>query len=73
MSNGNDEPNSDPDSRPGMEERISFRDYPSTGLVVLAALVSGLGWLIYKWSGEKRAGQSTASGKPQPTKGSEPQ
>ena len=37
--------------------RLSFRDYPSTSLVMLAALSSGLGWMLYKWRGRRRAGQ----------------
>ena len=37
--------------------RLSFRDYPSTSLVMLAALSSGLGWVLYKWLGHKRACQ----------------
>jgi hypothetical protein len=41
--------------------RLSFRDYPSTSLVMLAALSSGLGWMLYKWVGRKRAGQPTGS------------
>ncbi len=39
--------------------RLSFRDYPSTSLVMLAALSSGLGWILYKWRDRRRAGQST--------------
>ena len=38
--------------------RLNFRDYPSTSLVMIAALSSGLGWMAYKWLGRKRAGQS---------------
>jgi hypothetical protein len=34
--------------------RINFRDYPSSGLVVMAAISSGLGWMLYKWLGRKR-------------------
>jgi hypothetical protein len=37
--------------------RLSFRDYPSTSLVMIAALSSGLGWMLYKWLGRKRSGQ----------------
>jgi hypothetical protein len=37
--------------------RLSFRDYPSTSLVMLAALSSGLGWVLYKWLARKQAGQ----------------
>ncbi|PVE20285.1 hypothetical protein DC522_33255 [Microvirga sp. KLBC 81] len=63
MPSRDDEPNLDIDNELRTGRRISFRDYPSTGLVVLAALVSGLGWLVYRWSEGKRAGQSTASNK----------
>ena len=35
--------------------RINFRDYPSSALVVLAALSSGLAWMAYKWLGKKGA------------------
>jgi hypothetical protein len=37
--------------------RLNFRDYPSTSLVMIAALSSGLGWMLYKWLGRKRGGQ----------------
>jgi hypothetical protein len=37
--------------------RLNFRDYPSTSVVMLAALSSGLGWMLYRWLGRKRAGQ----------------
>ncbi len=37
--------------------RLSFRDYPSSSLVMIAALSSGVGWMLYKWLGRKRAGQ----------------
>jgi hypothetical protein len=37
--------------------RLNFRDYPSTSLVMIAALSSGLGWMLFKWLGRKRAGQ----------------
>jgi hypothetical protein len=37
--------------------RLSFRDYPSTSVVRIAALSSGLGWMVYKWLGRSRAGQ----------------
>ena len=36
------------------ESRVNFRDYPSSGLVVIAALSSGLGWMLFKWLGKKR-------------------
>jgi hypothetical protein len=35
--------------------RLSFRNYPSTSLVMIAALGSGLGWMAHKWLGRKRA------------------
>lgn len=62
-------PNSHDETEPGLDEieggkRINFRDYPSTGLVVLAAVVSGLGWLAYKWSGAKRAGRAPKTDTP---------
>jgi hypothetical protein len=37
--------------------RLSFRDYPSTSLVMMAALTSGLGWMLYRWLGRKRNAQ----------------
>lgn len=41
---------------------INFRDYPSSGLVVVAAaLSSGLGWMLYKWVGRKRSARSDTS------------
>ena len=40
--------------------RLSFRDYPSSSLVMIAALTSGLGWMLYRWIGCKRAGQLSA-------------
>lgn len=55
---------SDKDEQPdaGLDDfdkaaRLSFRDYPSTSLVMIAAFSSGLGWVLYKWLGRKRAGQ----------------
>ncbi|RDI59554.1 hypothetical protein DES45_104473 [Microvirga subterranea] len=41
--------------------RINFRDYPSSAVVVLAALGSGLAWLMYKWRKRKGSGQATTS------------
>ncbi|MBF9195692.1 hypothetical protein [Microvirga terrestris] len=40
---------------------VNFRDYPSSGLVVIAAISSGLGWMLYKWLGRKRKARSDAS------------
>jgi hypothetical protein len=41
--------------------RVNFRDYPSSGLVVVAAISSGLGWMLYKWLGRKRKARSNAA------------
>jgi hypothetical protein len=41
--------------------RVNFRDYPSSGLVVVAAVSSGLGWMLYKWLGRKRKARSNAA------------
>lgn len=60
MSDRNEQPKSDRDDELGIRQRISFRDYPSTGWVVLAALVSGLSWLVYKRSSGKCERQLTA-------------
>ncbi len=38
--------------------RINFRDYPSSAVVVLAALGSGLAWLMYRWRKRKGTGQA---------------
>jgi hypothetical protein len=43
---------------------VNFRDYPSSGLVVIAAISSGLGWMLYKWLGRKRKARSDASEAP---------
>ena len=40
--------------------RLSFRDYPSTSLVLIAALSSGVGWMLYKWRRRRRTTDSTA-------------
>jgi hypothetical protein len=39
--------------------RINFRDYPSSALVAIAALTSGLAWLLYKRRSRKSATQPT--------------
>jgi len=59
-------PETDEQPEDGLEEldkasRVNFRDYPSSGLVVIAALSSGLGWMLYKWLGKKRKSRSTAA------------
>jgi hypothetical protein len=41
------------------ESRVNFRDYPSSALVVFAALSSGVGWMLYKWMGRRRKGRNT--------------
>jgi hypothetical protein len=59
----------DKDQQPeaGLDEfekagRLSFRDYPSSSLVMVAALTSGVGWMLYKWLGRTRAGQRAVLG-----------
>ncbi|MEE1657359.1 hypothetical protein VB618_14205 [Microvirga sp. CF3062] len=47
--------------------RVNFRDYPSSGLVVIAAVSSGLGWMLYKWLGRKRKARGDAPGAPAQT------
>ncbi|MBM1169905.1 hypothetical protein [Microvirga arabica] len=44
--------------------RVNFRDYPSSGLVVVAAISSGLGWMLYRWLGRKRKARNDASDTP---------
>jgi hypothetical protein len=44
--------------------RVNFRDYPSSGLVVVAAISSGLGWMLYKWLGRKRKARQAAPSDP---------
>lgn len=44
--------------------RVNFRDYPSSGLVVIAAISSGLGWMLYRWLGRKRKARSDAADAP---------
>jgi hypothetical protein len=44
--------------------RVNFRDYPSSGLVVIAAISSGLGWMLYKWLGRKRKTRGDATAAP---------
>jgi hypothetical protein len=44
--------------------RVNFRDYPSSGLVVVAAISSGLGWMLYKWLGRKRRARSNVADAP---------
>ena len=53
--------------------RLSFRDYPSTSLVMIAALSSGLGWMLYKWLGRRRAGQGAVPDDGQETAGEAPE
>lgn len=52
--------------------RISFRDYPSSAVVVLAALGSGLAWLMYKWRKRKGTGQAGAPDAPKNRKADSP-
>ena len=45
--------------------RVNFREYPSSGLVVVAAISSGLGWMLYRWLGRKRKARQAAPGGPE--------
>ncbi len=53
--------------------RLSFRDYPSSSLVMIAALTSGLGWMLYRWIGRKRASQGAVPNAGEDSKGNAPQ
>lgn len=44
--------------------RVNFRDYPSSGLVVIAAISSGVGWMLYKWLGRKRKARQAVPSEP---------
>ena len=37
--------------------RVNFREYPSTALLVVGALSSGLALMLYKWLGKKNVAQ----------------
>jgi hypothetical protein len=50
--------------------RINFRDYPSSAVVVIAALGSGLAWLIYRWRARRGASEPVASNDTAPVTGS---
>jgi hypothetical protein len=50
--------------------RINFRDYPSSAVVMIAALGSGLAWLIYKWRARKGAAEPVARNGTAPVKDS---
>ncbi|MCB5176165.1 MULTISPECIES: hypothetical protein [Microvirga] len=54
MGDRDDEPDAELDDF-DKAARVNFRDYPSSAVVVLAALGSGLAWLMYKWRGKKSA------------------
>lgn len=51
-------------------KRVNFRDYPSSGLVVIAALSSGLGWMLFKWLGKKRKARDDIPAEDRPATGS---
>ncbi len=53
--------------------RVNFRDYPSSGLVVIAALSSGLGWMLFKWLGKKRKERHATSADDTAKEGPDPQ
>ncbi len=48
---------------------INFRDYPSTTLVVLGAVSSGLAWALYKWLGRKGTPRNEGGDTVEPVKG----
>jgi hypothetical protein len=50
--------------------RINFRDYPSSAVVVIAALGSGLAWLIYRWRARKGTVEPAAGNDTAPAKSS---
>jgi hypothetical protein len=53
--------------------RLNFRDYPSSSLVMIAALTSGLGWMLYRWIGRKRPGQGAVPDAGEEAEGKAPQ
>ena len=53
--------------------RLNFRDYPSTALVMIAAVSSGLGWIIYKWVGRRRAVQPASPNNGEQAEGNVPE
>ena len=62
-------PETDEQLEEGLDEletasRVNFRDYPSSGLVVVAAISSGLGWMLYKWLGRKRKARQATPNAP---------
>jgi hypothetical protein len=62
-------PDTDEQPEEGFDEldtasRVNFRDYPSSGLVMIAAASSGLGWMLYKWLGRRRKARKAAADKP---------
>ena len=50
--------------------RINFRDYPGSALVAIAAVTSGLAWLLYKRRGRKDAAQRASPDDVAESKGS---
>ncbi|QRM28671.1 hypothetical protein [Microvirga sp. VF16] len=54
-------------------KRINFRDYPSSGLVVIAALSSGLGWMLFKWLDKKRKARNGTPAEDGPATASPPE
>ena len=71
---------SDKDEQPeaGLDDfdkaaRLSFRDYPSTSLVLIAALSSGVGWMLYKWRRRRRSGEPGVPDDARDPKGNAPE
>jgi hypothetical protein len=60
MSDKDEQPESDFEDLE-QASRVNFRDYPSSALVIFAALSSGLGWMAYKWMGRKRKARNSTS------------
>jgi hypothetical protein len=52
------DPQSDTDEL-DIRTRVNLRDYPSTALVVIAAVSSGFAWMLYKWLGRENAAKQT--------------
>jgi hypothetical protein len=45
---------SNADDEHDLATRANFRDYPNTGLVLVALMSSSIAWMLYKWMGKKR-------------------
>ena len=70
---GKDEQSQDGLDYFGKAVRLNFRDYPSSSLVILAILNSGVGWMLYKWQRRRRTADSTAPDDARDLKGNAPE